>query len=155
MSSRAVKCGYIGVVKSMPKPNHKTNFFRPGDRFRVGRMGDGFDLWEPRPKFTIDVFTIWSLKPFYKNRQALKLKINWEGGGGLLSERSQYKKLFSFKRMAVSNSVQNFLFTHTKRVGIARWLLSVKFYVYSFYVLPLFVGNASESVVHTLQSTVT
>lgn len=66
------KCRYIGVVKSMPKPIHKTNLFRPGDCFRVGRTGHGFDLWKPRPKFTIGVFTIWSLKPFDKNRQAFK-----------------------------------------------------------------------------------
>lgn len=64
-----VAYSYIGVGKSMPKSNNKTNFFRPGDRFRTG---DGFDLWEPIPKFTIGVFTIWPLKPFDKNRQALK-----------------------------------------------------------------------------------
>lgn len=108
VACRTLKFGYIGVVKSVPKPNHKTNLFRPGDRFRVGQTGDGFDLWEPRPKFTIGVFTIWPLKPFDKNRQALKLKINWGWGGGLW-KRSPYKELCNFKRMAVSNSVQNIL----------------------------------------------
>lgn len=39
--------------------------------------------------------------------------------------------------MAVSNPVENFMYTYMKRVGIARWFMSFKFLVYSFveYVL--------------------